>query len=391
VSPTPAAASEPRIHLSAADAQEVPAPLPLSPDAIAPVRRVRSTPGKPEEEKGLDFIAAPIPISNPTFGTGLAAVAAVLFPISKEDRVSPDTTVGIGGLYTDNHSWAFGAAARVYFAEDHWRFLAGGAFGDIHYDLFPAGLHPGDEFPGVPIQQKVEGGTAEILRRVSSVLFLGARYTYARTTVGLDVADSDSEAAPPVRDRSVTLASLALRTQADSRDSTLYPRSGALFDLTASFYDEAFGGTRVFQSYNAAINKYVGLGERSVLGVRLSACEIRGDAPVYALCLFGSDNDLRGYEVGRYINRSMFAAQAEYRWSLPDRPGFFGHLGFVGFVGVGEVARSFGDMTSDDLLPGGGVGVRYLLSRQSHINFRIDYAWGKAGSRGLYVGVGEAF
>jgi outer membrane protein assembly factor BamA len=387
VSPTPAA-SEPGVHLTAADLQQVPAPMPMSPDAIAPVAR---SAGKAGEPKGLDFIAAPIPISNPTLGTGLAAVAAVLFPISKEDKVSPATTVGVGGLYTDNHSYAFGAAARVYFAEDHWRFLAGAAYGDIHYVLFPPGVRSSDSTSGVPIEQKVQGGTAEVLRRVTDVLFLGARYTYADTTLGLDAADADSETAPPKRDLSVALAALGLRAQTDSRDSTLYPREGTLFDLTANFYDEAFGGSRSYQSYKAAVNKYVSLGERSVLAARLSACDVRGDAPVFALCLFGSSNDLRGYEVGRYVDRSMFAAQAEYRLSLPERLGFFGHFGFVAFAGVGEVAPSFGDMSSDGLLPAGGVGVRYLLSSQSHINFRIDYAWGKAGSRGAYVGVGEAF
>jgi hypothetical protein len=55
------------------------------------------------------------------------------------------------------------------------------------------------------------------------------------------------------------------------------------------------------------------------------------------------------------------------------------------------VAKSFGDLGSGDLLPGGGVGIRYLLSRSNPINFRIDLAWGKGGSHGVHVGVGEAF
>jgi outer membrane translocation and assembly module TamA len=87
----------------------------------------------------------------------------------------------------------------------------------------------------------------------------------------------------------------------------------------------------------------------------------------------------------------MFATQAEYRLSLPESLGFFGKFGFVAFAGVGEVAPSFSNLNSDELLPGGGAGIRFLVARQNRINFRIDYAWGKAGSRGLYIGVGEAF
>jgi outer membrane protein assembly factor BamA len=234
--------------------------------------------------------------------------------------------------------------------------------------------------------------TAELLRRVSSVLFVGARYTYADTAIGLNTSDESSESAPPPRDRSVTLAALGLRIQTDSRDSTFYPRRGALFDFTSDFYEPSFGGTRTYQAYKAAFDLFLSTGERGILAARASLCDVRGDAPVYALCLFGMQGDLRGYEVGRYIDRTMWSVQAEYRWRLPESLGsFFGRFGLVTFAGVGEVAPSFSDLSSSNLLPGGGVGIRYLLSRQNPINFRIDYAWGKAGSKGVHVGVGEAF
>jgi outer membrane protein assembly factor BamA len=187
------------------------------------------------------------------------------------------------------------------------------------------------------------------------------------------------------------LAALGLRVQGDSRDSTTYPLRGALADLEADFYDPAFGGKRSFQSYRLYGNAYFSLRERQVLAARLTACSVRGDAPVYALCLFGTKNDLRGYQVGKFLNRAMLAAQAEYRLSLPERLGFFGHFGFVAFAGAGEVAPGLGDFNSEDLLPSAGLGIRYLLARENRVNFRIDYAWGKAGNRGLYVGVGEAF
>jgi outer membrane protein assembly factor BamA len=231
----------------------------------------------------------------------------------------------------------------------------------------------------------------EALRRVSGTLFLGARYVYAQTDLKIDSADLGSEAAPPERDRSIPLAALGLRVQADSRDSTTYPLRGALADLESDFYDPAFGGKRSFQSYRVYGNAYFSLRERQVLAARLTACSVRGDAPVYALCLFGIKNDLRGYQVGKFLNRAMLATQAEYRLSLPERLGFFGHFGFVAFAGVGEVAPGLGDLNSKDLLPSAGLGIRYLLAKENHVNFRFDYAWGKAGNRGLYVGVGEAF
>lgn len=80
----------------------------------------------------------------------------------------------------------------------------------------------------------------------------------------------------------------------------------------------------------------------------------------------------------------MIAGQAEYRVELRGR------LGAAAFFGAGEVARQWANLRSDALKPGGGAGLRFRLTKQSHINLRIDYGWG-IGSRGLYLGVGEAF
>ena len=393
--PAPAAPASPGapLHLVSANPAEAPAPLPLDPNTIAPSIRPSPTPppGTPPKERKTEFVGAPIPISNPTIGTGLGIVAALLLPLKKSDTISPPAVIGVGGFYTDSHSYTVGAAMKAYIAEDHWRLLGGGATGQIHYDLFLPGVGPGGSPPSIPINQDVKGLSAEVLRRVSSTLFVGARYIYADTTLKLDAADLDSPATPPSRDFAVTAASLGPRFQSDSRDSTFYPLRGALFDLTADFYEPGFGGNRTYQSYKSSLEGFFSTADRQVLAARVSACEVRGDAPVYALCLFGLSSDLRGYSVGRYLDRSMFTAQAEYRAQLPEDLGFFGKFGFVAFAGVGEVAPDFGSMNSENLLPSGGVGIRFLLAKENHINFRIDYAWGKSGSKGLYVGVGEAF
>jgi outer membrane translocation and assembly module TamA len=80
----------------------------------------------------------------------------------------------------------------------------------------------------------------------------------------------------------------------------------------------------------------------------------------------------------------MAATQLEYRVRLKGR------LGFVVFAGVGEVASRFPDFTFDDLLASAGVGVRYQISEEHPVNYRIDYAIGKDDGE-LYFAVGEAF
>jgi outer membrane translocation and assembly module TamA len=80
----------------------------------------------------------------------------------------------------------------------------------------------------------------------------------------------------------------------------------------------------------------------------------------------------------------MFATQAEYRLELPKR------LGLVAFGGVGGVARELNEFRSDALLPAAGLGLRFRLTKKSHVNFRIDFAVGRDGHT-VTVGLGEAF
>ena len=96
------------------------------------------------------------------------------------------------------------------------------------------------------------------------------------------------------------------------------------------------------------------------------------------------DNELRGYQAGRYLDRYMFATQLEYRLAV------FWRLGWVAFGGVGAVAPGVDQFRTDQLLPSGGTGIRFLLSRKFHVNLRTDFAWGRNGFT-WSVGVGEAF
>lgn len=55
------------------------------------------------------------------------------------------------------------------------------------------------------------------------------------------------------------------------------------------------------------------------------------------------------------------------------------------FFGIGRIP-----FRSDQLLPAGGVGLRFKLDKKNHINYRIDLAFGREG-RTIAIGLGEAF
>jgi hypothetical protein len=160
---------------------------------------------------------------------------------------------------------------------------------------------------------------------------------------------------------------------------------GTLFDFTTDFFSQAMGSKYSFQAYRVTFNKYTSLSKKQVLAYNAGFCATGGRPPFYGNCLYGNNNELRGYAVGRYIDRYTLASQLEYRLVLPKR------LGAVGFGGIGGAFPGGYDVVRRNyFLPSIGGGLRFLLSKQYHVNLRADIAEGKNGHT-FSMGVGEAF
>jgi hypothetical protein len=53
-------------------------------------------------------------------------------------------------------------------------------------------------------------------------------------------------------------------------------------------------------------------------------------------------------------------------------------------------APSLSEYTSDNILPGHGAGIRYMIDEKRRINMSVDFAGGK-DSDAFYFRIGEAF
>jgi hypothetical protein len=126
--------------------------------------------------------------------------------------------------------------------------------------------------------------------------------------------------------------------------------------------------------------------KNQVLAYNAYFCATGGKPPFYGNCIYGANNELRGYVAGKYFDRYLVATQLEYRLALPMR------FGVVAFGGIGEAIPG-GDQllfTNNSFLPGGGGGLRFQLSKKYHVNLRADIAGGKDGHT-FSMGLGEAF
>ncbi len=155
--------------------------------------------------------------------------------------------------------------------------------------------------------------------------------------------------------------------------------------FTSDFFTQALGSKYTFQSYRFTFNKYGTVGKNQVLAYNLFDCSTGGNPPFYGNCVYGTNNELRGYEAGRYLDRYMIATQVEYRVSLPKR------FGLAAFGGIGEVVPGGKEIFRiNNFLPSIGGGPRFQLSAKYHINLRADFARGR-DSWTWSMGVGEAF
>ncbi len=116
---------------------------------------------------------------------------------------------------------------------------------------------------------------------------------------------------------------------------------------------------------------------------------LNGTAPYLMLPSTGWDkafNTGRGYIQGRFRSNNMLDAETEYRIQL-TRNGLFGMVVFANLESFSKIDT----WQFESVAPAGGLGLRIKLNKYSRTNISIDYGWGRQGSRGFFVTLGEVF
>jgi len=330
-------------------------------------------------------IFAPIPFKNTQLGWGLGLMAGAIHRFDADTTLKPSTGV-LGGFYTENKSWGILAVEMARLAHDSWRVRGLASHVDVNYDFFGIGEDAGNAGRSIPLEQTMDFGVGSALRRVRPGLYLGAALMAMSTKAELQSGGTPTVPVPPADAARATLVAPGLQAELDTRDDDYWPTHGSLAKLKGWFFSDALGSARKFQRYMAGWCWYTELpGQRLVIATNASLLASTGDVPFYALPSVGSgEYALRGYTQGRYRDKVMAGAQAEARWHTDGR------LGAALFGGFAQVAPSVGHLPDALVLPAGGLGVRYQMTRQFPMHLRLDYAWGRNEGL-LYFAVAEAF
>lgn len=338
------------------------------------VRDVRDVKTPLTYQKG-DIVVVPIPLSNPTFGTGVIVGGAYFYGQTEQQKKSqPASFTGAAGVYTNNDSYAIGITQQNYWDEDKWRFNAVGGYVDFRLELrVPA--TDNDQL----LDWLVDGVIFQttLSRELYKGWYLGivGRYMDFYQELSLILPD-DSYALGS----NVTSIGGGLNLQYDSRDVPTNAYQGRFFEAQALSSVSSGDVNETYQSYSLRFRSYHQLADPFVLAVDLSWCDRIGKVPLWDTCRLS----LRGFPLTDYLGIESYQGQVEARWRAYKK------LGFVAFGGYGYVGRSFSDALDNERVPSVGAGVRYMVLESKRINLRVDYAR-SGNSEAWYLSVGEAF
>ena len=334
-----------------------------------------AVPGKFQRD---NLMLVPIPMSSPTFGTGLILGGAYFYPQTEAEKATQPASFTAGALgYTTNDSWVVGAMQKNYWAEDKWRFVAVGGYADFKLELF---VPESEDSEVSALDWHVDGGffQTSLHRRISGNWYGGAMIRYLDMTQDLDLRDIEQ---PIDYDGEIRTWGIGLDFKYDSRDVPAYPFSGHLFEAKAITSDMSPSDRGNYQNYNLRFRTYHKFTDRLVLAGDASYCTRSGEFPLWDSCWL----TLRGFPITRYMAETAYQAQAEARWTFSKR------WGAVLFGGIGDVKDPVTAEPKDSFVPSYGAGIRFMVMQSQRINVRVDYARSSDGEDAWYLSVAEAF
>lgn len=355
----------------------------LRPGAVALAAVLAGSGSLHAEEAPTDSVASgpailPIPVIfyTPETETGFGGS---LFYIANPDARLP-STASLIAIYTTKSQTILRVGTSWYVREEQLRLDVEGG-----YSEFP------DTFYGVADGR--EETAEDYTPRSSDVGIAGWWHLSPALQVGVQTAflhQSIEEVEPGgLLDRGAvhgseggTVVSIGTGLTWDTRDRALYPRTGVLGTVIYTRSGSDLGGDYTFETLNVDLRGYRSLGDRVVAAGQVVAGDVSEHAPFQSLATFGGDALLRGIFAGRFRDHSLLAGQAEVRARIWKR------VGAVAYVGVADVAGTFGDLRARRAHGAGGTGLRIGVA--DDVNLRFDVAWSRDDS-GFYIQFREAF
>jgi hypothetical protein len=234
-----------------------------------------------------------------------------------------------------------------------------------------------------------------ILKSVAKNFFVGAGFYFDRMW-NITVLDSVTRRLNRIINRQLgkneVASSIVLKALYDNRLNQINAKNGWYINTVYRDSRTFLGSDNDWKSLMIDVRRYMPFPAHSKNTLALWSFNwltLGGTPPYLLMPSTGWDdqyNTGRGYIQGRFRGNNMFYFETEYRFNI-TRNGFLGGVVFSNLqYFTPEISDQF-----QVLSPGYGGGLRIKLNKHSGANLCIDYGFGKDGSRGFFVNLGEVF
>jgi|SRR5688572_3891153 len=167
----------------------------------------------------------------------------------------------------------------------------------------------------------------------------------------------------------------------DTRSEPLNPRSGGLYRVETTHFDDRDFSQYSFQGWKIEAQQYFPFfNERRVIAARarlqLTDTHPGQQVPFFLLPALGGSEDLRGFSELRFRDKQALVMNLEYRWEA------FSGLDLALFGDAGNVFHGIRDITLHNLHTSYGVGAR--VNTKKSVFLRIDVGFGREGPQTFF-------
>ena len=321
---------------------------------------------KPKKSK-TDFVGLPALIYTPETEFG-GAVGLVLYHYrDKENKDEKPAVIKAMALYTQRKQIAAQVDVESYFIDNYLKIVGGFKFYRFPSKFFGIGPDSTDRFVEVYTSDDYKLDLS-LMGKVAPGLNLGLIgyfvYYEMRQINKFRMLNLSG-----TRGNDGTLChGIGVRLSLDTRDNVFYPSRGIYFDISGLLFRKEMASEYSFTKIVTDYRHFFQISGNHVFALQAMVTFCFGSVPFQEMPKIGGRDMMRGYYEGRYRDKNFLALQVEYRFPIYSR------LGGALFCGAAQVAPDIREFRFHDTKASGGVGLRFMLDKEQHINFRLDFA-----------------
>ncbi len=332
------------------------------------------------------ILPAPFVITEPAIGKGLGLGFIYFHGQERRERPRiqsasavgntarrgkpPPTATAAGGFYTDNETAGIAIAHSRSLADDKYRIVGLGATMEINAKYY-------EGTAGLDFRLDTDALYARGQWRVKdSNIFLGVSAAWLDGGIGFDLPIGRLPGNDAIDN--FTDVGIAVSAIHDSRDESMMPGSGHLYDLTIWRHDDALGSDFGYTKANLKLLWFNELHEKFHLGFRVDVSNIAGDPPFFAIPYVS----LRGIPALRYQGDTAGAVEVEARYDISPR------WAGVAFLGAGFANWDDSAVAETEDIYSKGLGLRFQLFTEQNVWVGLDIARAKEESN-WYIQIGH--